>query len=68
MFIFRAILDQYYFQNDSSLYRGDCAINIKRVSSEHYGRWTCSAMIEDEATEYSSYIMLESGGEQYIII
>ncbi|XP_077292862.1 uncharacterized protein LOC143915917 [Arctopsyche grandis] len=60
----KAILNQYYFQNDSSLYRGDCAISIKKVSSEHYGRWTCSAMIEDEATEYSSYIILESGGNK----
>ncbi|GBP23747.1 hypothetical protein EVAR_13703_1 [Eumeta japonica] len=56
------ILEKYFFPQNKSLDRGDCAVTIKKVKYDDVGNWTCGAGLEDDGKVYSDVIKLEVEG------
>ncbi|KAL4710331.1 hypothetical protein ACJJTC_011147 [Scirpophaga incertulas] len=56
-----AILGKYFFPQNRSIDRGDCAVTINNVRYEDVGSWTCSAAL-DNGQEYSDTITLDVEG------
>lgn len=55
-------MGRYYFPENKSLDRGDCAITIKNVKYEDDGIWTCGAGFDDEEKEYIDIIKITVEG------
>ncbi|RVE42604.1 hypothetical protein evm_012745 [Chilo suppressalis] len=55
------ILGKYYFPQNKSIDRGDCAVTIRKVRYEDVGLWTCGAGLDD-GKEHIDNIMLEVEG------
>ncbi|XP_063380337.1 uncharacterized protein LOC134666958 [Cydia fagiglandana] len=51
------ILGRYYFPQNKSLDRGDCAVTIRKVKYEDVGIWTCGAGLSD-GNEYTDTVEL----------
>ncbi|KAJ8724896.1 hypothetical protein PYW07_015854 [Mythimna separata] len=55
------ILGRYYFPDNRSLDRGDCAVTIQHVGDEDVGTWTCGAGFDD-GEEHIDFIQFEVAG------
>ncbi|CAB3258154.1 unnamed protein product [Arctia plantaginis] len=55
------LLKRYYFPNNKSLDRGDCAVTIRKVKYDDFGTWTCGAGLED-GHEYTDFINFKVEG------
>ncbi|CAG9791850.1 unnamed protein product [Diatraea saccharalis] len=55
------IAGKYYFPQNKSIDRGDCAVTIRKVKYEDVGLWTCGAGLDD-GKEHIDKIMLEVDG------
>ncbi|XP_061706615.1 uncharacterized protein LOC133517345 isoform X2 [Cydia pomonella] len=53
----KSILGRYYFPQNKSLDRGDCAVTIRKVKYEDVGIWTCGASLSD-GKEYTDTVEL----------
>ncbi|XP_072942064.1 uncharacterized protein [Epargyreus clarus] len=55
------ILGKYFYPQNRSLDRGDCAVTIRKVKYDDVGIWTCGAGLDD-GKEYTDVIRIDVEG------
>lgn len=63
IFSHRPILGKYFYPQNMSLDRGDCAVTIRKVKYSDVGSWTCGVGLDDgDGKEHTDVIRLEVEG------